>query len=280
MSKQTRIFPSLELAADASFDADELRDEYNIIVQSRPTGRADHFVYLERPGELDGYPTETAHTILISWSKFKRLYMSPARVTRSSVASLADRLGGLDITEAESDDGVEAKRKGRKRTPTVKKSTPAPAPAPARPRTATARKKTSIKRSPSTGSTKETPRPKLAARKKTTVKGRASSTKSSRDEVKIPTRVPKCIYISGGSDRQSVKDSNGTRLPKGLLKSRLARHGVNLMEYASHATEMVVLPDGVDRPSKSTMDKVRANVPSLQWTEFITQYNIDVYTDV
>ncbi len=83
------------------------------------------------------------------------------------------------------------------------------------------------------------------------------------------------VYISGGAGRQSVVD-DGKRIPKAMLAAFASKMNPNLHFQTSpnHQTDVVLLPNGVSRPSQTTLSKLRPskNVKFLQWTVFKAMY--------
>lgn len=82
------------------------------------------------------------------------------------------------------------------------------------------------------------------------------------------------VYISGGANRESVRDRNGNRLTKGYLASVLPRSRFVVQKSPNHMTDLVILPDGVRYMSNTTFAKLKpSNYVEVQnWSEFQRNY--------
>jgi len=80
------------------------------------------------------------------------------------------------------------------------------------------------------------------------------------------------VYISGGAERSRTHFGTGS-FTKNEMRAVLKKHGITVTQHASQKIDYILLPPGVDRPSRSTLTKtynsrLGKSKPFLTWHEF------------
>lgn len=80
------------------------------------------------------------------------------------------------------------------------------------------------------------------------------------------------VYISGGENRQSII-CDGVKMSKDKLKKLYgSKTSVEFCSSANQQIDIVLVPDGVDSPSNSTLKKIGKNTQMMQWSAFLKKY--------